>query len=140
MKLVDLDCNSDVAQGLARSKTVEDMHAYKLAESIGRAMAVGHLPAIGERASAPDSLCSVEVPLVAHDFPFDEVFEFVWVRDHVLIALDLLVGLDDAEVDASQVDLARILLVVLAVADEGEVSAEELCRRLDAVLRARLVV
>ena len=49
---------------------------------------------------------SVEVPLVTHHLPLDKVFQFVGIRNHVLVVLDLLVGLDDAQVDSSQIDLS----------------------------------
>ena len=81
---------------------------------------------------------SVQVSLVTHHLPLHEVFQFVRISYHVLVVLDLLVGLDDAEVDPCQVDLPRVLLV--AVPNEREVRAQVLRRLLDAVLRARLVV
>ena len=55
-----------------------------------------------------------------------------------MIVLDLLVGLDNAEVDPRQVDLSRVLLV--SMPNEREVRAEILGRLLDAVLRAGFVV
>ena len=55
-----------------------------------------------------------------------------------MVVLDLLVGLDNAEVDPRQVDLSRVLLV--AMPNEREVRAKILGRLLDAVLRARFVV
>jgi hypothetical protein len=80
----------------------------------------------------------VEVPLVAEDLPLDELLELVRVSDHVLVRLDLLVGFDDAEVDAGQIDLARAL--VFAVPDEREMRLQVLCRLPDAVLGTRLAV
>ena len=55
-----------------------------------------------------------------------------------MVVLDLLVGLDNAEVDPRQVDLSRVLLVTMP--NEREVRAKILGRLLDAVLRARFVV
>lgn len=81
---------------------------------------------------------SVEGPLVAEDLPLDKLLQLVWVGDHVLVRLDLLVGLDNAEVDASQVDLTRALL--LPVPDEREMRLQVLSRLPDAVLGTRFAM
>ena len=62
---------------------------------------------------------SVKVPLIAHNLPFDQVFQFVRIGNHVLIVFDLHVSLDDAQIDSGQVNLPRVLL--LTVSDECEV-------------------
>ena len=48
---------------------------------------------------------SVQISLVTHHLPLHKVFQFVWISYHVLVVLDLLIGLDYAEVDPRQVDL-----------------------------------
>ena len=82
--------------------------------------------------------CSLEISLIAHDFPLDEVLELVWRRNIMLVRLDLLVSLHNAEVHASQIDLPRVLL--LSVSDKREVSGKELGSLLDVVLRTGFVV
>ena len=62
---------------------------------------------------------SVKVPLIAHNLPFDQVFQFVRIGNHVLIVFDLHVSLDDAQIDPCKVNLSRILL--LTVSDECKV-------------------
>ena len=62
---------------------------------------------------------SVKVPLIAHNLPFDQVFQFVRIGNHVLIVFDLHVSLDDAQIDSGKVDLPRVLLITMP--DECEV-------------------
>ena len=62
---------------------------------------------------------SVKVPLIAHYLPFNQVFQFVRIGNHVLIVFDLHVSLDDAQIDSCKINLSRILLI--AVSDECEV-------------------
>ena len=81
---------------------------------------------------------SVQISLVTHHLPLHKVFQFVWISYHVLVVLDLLIGLDYAEVDSRQVNLPRVLLVTMP--NERKVGAEVLSRLLDTVLWARFVV
>ena len=76
--------------------------------------------------------------MVTHHLPFHKVFQFVRISYHVLVVLDLLIGLDYAEVDSRQVNLPRVLLVTMP--NERKVGAEVLSRLLDTVLWARFVV
>ena len=76
--------------------------------------------------------------MITHDFPLDKVLELVWVCNHVLVGLDLLVGLDNAQVHPGQVNLSRVFL--LTVSDKREVGAKVLSSLLDVVLGAGLVV
>ena len=86
----------------------------------------------------PCSVCSVEVSLVTHHFPFDEILQFVMVCDHVLIVLDLHISFDYSQVYSSKINLPRVFLV--AMPNECEVSTQILCSLLDVMLRSRLVV
>ena len=90
------------------------------------------------RAVSDSKLFSLEIPLVAHNFPFHELLQFVRVSDHVLVVLQLLVGSNDSQINASEVDLSRILLV--SVPDQREVSSKVVRCVLDRVLWAWLVM
>ena len=81
---------------------------------------------------------SVKISLVAHDFPLYEILQLVRVRNHVLVVLDLLVGLHNTQVDSGQVDLPRVLL--LSVTNKCEMRSQVLSSLLDAMLRAWLVM
>ena len=81
---------------------------------------------------------SVQISLVTHHLPFHKVFQFVRISYHVLVVLDLLVRLDNAEVDPRQVDLSRVLLV--SMPNQREMSAEVVGCVFDGVLWARLIM
>ena len=83
---------------------------------------------------------SLEISLVAHDFPFDEFFELFGIGNHVFVVLELLVGPHNAQVDPGQVDLPRVLLFLLSVPDERKVRAQVVGSVLNRVLLSRLVV
>ena len=72
------------------------------------------------RAVSDSKLSSLKISLVAHDFPFHELLQFVWVSDHVLVVFQLLVRSNDSQINTSEIDLSRILLV--SMSDQREVS------------------
>ena len=47
----------------------------------------------------------IEVPLVAHHLPFNEVFQLVGISNHGLVVSKLLVRLDNSQINSSEIDL-----------------------------------